>query len=139
MLSATRTRGWGFRRPCVHRPGGPARDGSRCDVWFLMEGNLDITIDRTSDEPIYRQVVRRIQEMIHSGSLPEGFRLPPERRLAESLGVNRSTVLNAYRELKALGLVDAHVGRGTAVVRPPAAPAETVSVPWRQLFRSSGP
>jgi DNA-binding transcriptional MocR family regulator len=63
---------------------------------------LDITIDRSSDEPIYRQLVRRIQELIHSGALPEGFRLPPERRLAAALDVNRSTVLNAYRELKAL-------------------------------------
>jgi DNA-binding transcriptional MocR family regulator len=103
-------------------------------------GLLDITIDRASDEPIYRQVVRRIQELIHAGALPEGFRLPPERRLAAALGVNRSTVLNAYRELKALGLLDAHVGRGTAVVRPPQAPSIRGSagdVPWRQLFRGS--
>jgi DNA-binding transcriptional MocR family regulator len=98
---------------------------------------LDITIDRGSDEPIYRQLVRRIQEMIHTGALPEGFRLPPERRLAAALDVNRSTVLSAYRELKALGLVDAHVGRGTAVLRPPAAlarPGTATDVPWRQLF-----
>ncbi len=103
-----------------------------------LEGLLDITIDRTSEEPIYRQVVRRIQALIHSGALPEGFRLPPERRLAAALGVNRSTVLSAYRELKALGLLDAHVGRGTAVLRPPS-PASvrgsSVEVPWRQLFR----
>jgi len=102
------------------------------------EDFLDITIDRTSDEPIYRQLVRRIQTMIHTGALPEGFRLPPERRLAAALDINRSTVLNAYRELKALGLVDAHVGRGTAVLRPPAAPAPpgaTIDLPWRQLFR----
>ncbi len=101
------------------------------------EDLLDITIDRNSDEPIYRQLVRRIQQMIHSGALPEGFRLPPERRLAAALDVNRSTVLNAYRELKALGLVDAHVGRGTAVMRPPTAPARpgtATNVPWRQLF-----
>ena len=98
---------------------------------------MDITIDRKSGEPIYRQLVRRIQEMILSGALPEGFRLPPERRLAEALGVNRSTVLSAYRELKALGLVDSHVGRGTAVLRPPAPPPAVLGVPWRQLFRES--
>ncbi len=99
---------------------------------------MDLTIDRSSDEPIYRQLVRGIQALIHSGALPEGFRLPPERRLAAALDINRSTVLNAYRELKALGLVDAHVGRGTAVLRPPAAPAPpgaVANVPWRQLFR----
>ena len=98
---------------------------------------MDITIDRESGEPIYRQVVREIRAMIHSGALPEGFLLPPERRLAAALGVNRSTVLNAYRELKALGLVDAHVGRGTAVLRAPAPTPGVVGTPWRQLFRES--
>jgi DNA-binding transcriptional MocR family regulator len=98
---------------------------------------LDISIDRNSSEPIFRQVVREIQGLIRSGALPEGFRLPPERRLADALGVNRSTIFNAYRELKALGLVDAHVGRGTAVLRAPAPVPEAIGVPWRQLFRES--
>ncbi|MCU0232529.1 MAG: PLP-dependent aminotransferase family protein [Thermoanaerobaculales bacterium] len=104
------------------------------------EGALDLVIDRTSRDPVYRQLVSQIRSLIEAGSLPEGFRLPPERRLASSLGVNRSTVLAAYRDLKALGLVDAHVGRGTAVLRPPiAAPPRplTDGVPWRQLFRDS--
>ena len=83
---------------------------------------MEISIDRDSGEPIYRQVVREIQGLIRSGSLPEGFRLPPERQLAKALGVNRSTIFNAYRELKALGLVDAHVGRGTTVLPPPSPP-----------------
>jgi len=98
---------------------------------------LEISIDRDSNEPIFRQVVREIQSLIRSGSLPEGFLLPPERRLAASLGVNRSTIFNAYRELKALGLVDAHVGRGTAVLKAPAPVPAALGVPWRQLFRES--
>lgn len=101
------------------------------------EEQVDITIDRSSTVPLYRQLVDGIQGMILSGALPIGFRLPPERRLAESLGVNRSTVLTAYRELKGLGLVDAHVGRGTAVSRPPTAPAHRDTIPWRQLFRDT--
>ena len=83
---------------------------------------MDIRIDRDSTVPIYLQICRGIKEMILSGSLPEGFRLPPERRLAAALGVNRSTILSAYRELKADALVDSHVGRGTSV-RPRALPA----------------
>ena len=98
---------------------------------------MEISIDRDSGEPIFRQVVREIQELTRSGSLPEGFRLPPERRLAAALGVNRSTIFNAYRELKALGLVDAHVGRGTAVLKAPTPVPDAIGVPWRQLFRES--
>jgi DNA-binding transcriptional MocR family regulator len=80
---------------------------------------MEIAIDRQRSEPVYLQIVRQVRDLILAGSLPEGFRLPPERRLAASLGVSRSTVLAAYRELKGDGLLDARVGRGTAVRRPP--------------------
>jgi DNA-binding transcriptional MocR family regulator len=99
---------------------------------------VDIRIDRDSTVPIYLQICSGIKEMILSGKLPEGFRLPPERRLAQALGVNRSTVLSAYRELKADALVDAHVGRGTSVV-PRRFAGTSASrpqpLPWRQLVR----
>ncbi|MCU0290733.1 MAG: PLP-dependent aminotransferase family protein [Thermoanaerobaculaceae bacterium] len=104
---------------------------------------MELVIDRDSHEPVYRQISRQIRGMVAAGALPAGFRLPPERRLARALGVNRSTVLQAYDELKGEGLLDAHVGRGTSV-RPPrqaaAAPASDVPpLPWRQLFRRVGP
>ncbi|MFI5167005.1 MAG: PLP-dependent aminotransferase family protein [Thermoanaerobaculales bacterium] len=99
-------------------------------------------IDRDSTVPIYLQISGGIKELILGGKLPEGFRLPPERRLARSLGVNRSTVLAAYRELKTDALVDAHVGRGTMVLPrqsepSPAAPIQPIQ--WRQLAREGGP
>ena len=99
---------------------------------------MDIRIDRESAVPVYMQIRGGIRELILSGRLPDGFRLPPERQLATALGVNRTTVLSAYRELKADGLLEAHVGRGTEVVSQktgksavePAGP-----LPWRQLAR----
>ena len=103
---------------------------------------MDITLDRTSRVPLYRQIEASIREMILTGSLPPGFRLPPERRLARALGVNRTTVLNAYRELKADGLVDAHVGRGTTVCPGgdrPRSRSMATELPWSQLFRELGP
>jgi DNA-binding transcriptional MocR family regulator len=99
---------------------------------------VDIRIDRDSTVPIYLQIRTGLREMILSGTLPEGFRLPPERRLAAALGVSRSTILSAYRELKADTLVGAHVGRGTSVLPrrfAPTATAEVPSLPWRQLIR----
>lgn len=59
--------------------------------------------------------------MIFSGVLSPGFRLPPERKLAETLNVNRSTVLNAYHELKADRLIESRVGCGTVVLEPHSA------------------
>jgi DNA-binding transcriptional MocR family regulator len=103
----------------------------------------NISIDRGSSTPLYLQISRSIRDLIQTGQLLEGFRLPPERRLAQSLGVNRSTVLAAYRELKGEGLLDAHVGRGTAVLPKPAPASGTGQVssvaglPWHQFARPS--
>jgi len=52
---------------------------------------------------------------VADGTLPTGVRLPPERDLAAALGVSRSTVMRAYQELVADGLVKAAPSRGTVV------------------------
>ncbi len=77
---------------------------------------MRIVIDRESNTPVYIQIFEQVRRQILSGELLPGFRLPAERKLAESLGVNRTTVLNAYRELKAEGLVGSRVGNGTIVL-----------------------
>lgn len=78
---------------------------------------MNIQIDKSKKVPLYKQIVEQIQEQIVSGEIPDGFQLPSERQLADALGVNRTTVLNAYKELKAEGFMAAHVGRGTVAVK----------------------
>ena len=77
---------------------------------------MRIIVDREANTPIYIQIFEQVRRQILSGELPPGFRLPAERKLAESLGVNRTTILNAYRELKAEGLIGSRVGNGTIVL-----------------------
>src|SRR6266567_3760914 len=76
-----------------------------------------ISLERGSGLPLYRQICQSLREAILSGELAEGVRLPTERALANELGVNRTTVMNAYNELASEGLVEGHVGRGTLVRR----------------------
>src|SRR5438128_11529157 len=76
-----------------------------------------IQLERDSGVPVYRQICQRLREAILSGELAEGARLPTERALASDLGVNRTTVMNAYNQLASEGLVEGHVGRGTLVRR----------------------
>ncbi len=103
---------------------------------------MRITVNRNADTPIYLQIKNQLRDMIFSGVLPVDFLLPPERSLARELGVNRSTVIKAYQELKADGLADSHVGKGTVVLpqtaRVPAAPDRYINpLPWYQLFTES--
>ncbi|MEW9121755.1 MAG: PLP-dependent aminotransferase family protein [Thermotaleaceae bacterium] len=76
---------------------------------------MRISIDKSLPTPVYIQIKNEIKALIHHGALPKGFSLPPERKLAGTLQVSRSTVIKAYEELKALGLVSSHRGMGTRV------------------------
>lgn len=69
--------------------------------------------------PIYRHLLGVLEDGIARGVMPVGFRLPAERELARAAGVSRTTVVSAYRELEARGLVRAYVGRGTFVSAAP--------------------
>jgi GntR family transcriptional repressor for pyruvate dehydrogenase complex len=60
----------------------------------------------------YELVLQRIERQIVSGALRAGQRLPPERELAELLGVSRPAVREALRVLEAQGAVRSQVGQG---------------------------
>ncbi|WP_236613814.1 PLP-dependent aminotransferase family protein [Alicyclobacillus acidoterrestris] len=66
-------------------------------------------------EPIFRQIAKHFESLIIEGKLAPGEPLPAERKFAEELGVNRSTVVSAYAELRATGLVQSVQGSGTRV------------------------
>jgi 2-aminoadipate transaminase len=78
-----------------------------------------LELDRSSVTPLFRQLVDVLCGAITDGGLALGERLPSERDLAAQLGMSRTTVVSAYRELEARGLVRGHVGRGTFVCAPP--------------------
>ncbi|MDT8903486.1 PLP-dependent aminotransferase family protein [Anaeroselena agilis] len=71
---------------------------------------LLLTVDEQSLEPIYRQIVAQIRDKIAGRVLLPGERLPSTRRLADQLGIHRSTVATAYQELWALGFIDLSPG-----------------------------
>lgn len=60
----------------------------------------------------HEQVVAEIESRLHAGTLKAGDRLPPERQLAEALGVSRGAVREALRILEAIGVVEAGTGSG---------------------------
>src|SRR4051812_13487184 len=66
--------------------------------------------------PLFRQLARAIASGIERGALRRGTRLPSERTLAAALVVSRGTVVAAYDQLVADGLVERHQGSGTYVL-----------------------
>lgn len=74
-----------------------------------------IHLNKEYERPLYLQLYQNLVEIIETGLLKEGEKLPPIRKLAETLGVNRVTVINAYKLLEAKGYVKTKIGSGTYV------------------------
>lgn len=80
---------------------------------------MSVAFDQILLVPGYRKVAAAITERILSRELPEGERLPPETELARQLGVNRSTVREALRELESAGLLERRPGSKRMTVSRP--------------------
>lgn len=83
---------------------------------------MRIPLNRQSAKPLYQQIVDHLRENVLSGDLLPETRLPATRLLADSLGVSRITVTNAYAILESEGLIYSREGSGTYVLTPFALP-----------------
>lgn len=66
------------------------------------------------------EIAASVRRLVDIGSLRAGEGLPPSRELAKSLGVNRNTVVAAYRQLAVAGVAVTNRGAGTSIA--PATP-----------------
>jgi len=61
------------------------------------------------------QAIAKIKDLIMSGELTAGAKLPREQDLAASLGLSRNSLREAVRALTLVGVLDTRVGDGTYV------------------------
>ncbi len=85
----------------------------------------------TSDRPRYLALADCIAADIQGGKLLPGDRLPPQRKLAEQLGVDFTTVARGYVEAQRRGLVESRGSQGTFVLASTRARA-AATAPSRQ-------
>ncbi|MEP6146276.1 MAG: PLP-dependent aminotransferase family protein, partial [Nisaea sp.] len=88
-----------------------------------------IRIDHGSSRLLATQIVSSIRDIILTGGLRAGDRLPATRTLANDLGVSRTTMVDVFERLTAEGLLEGRTGAGTFVsqsVRIGTPPEETV-------------
>lgn len=76
------------------------------------------------DGPLYLRIAGALADARANGRLQPGDRLPPQRDLAQRLGVDLTTVTRAFAEARRRNLIDAAPGRGTFVT--PGGPDEPI-------------
>ena len=78
------------------------------------------TLDNKSRKSIYEQIVDGFKEMIVSGELKAGDKLPSVRELSALLTVNPNTIQKAYSALESQGWTYPVTGKGSYVGDKPA-------------------
>ena len=76
----------------------------------VLNNFQEISIESPVDK-----IIRQIQELITSGQLKPGDKLPPERKLSEKLGIGRSNVRDAIKKLEFYGILKTLPQSGTIV------------------------
>src|SRR3954468_13970580 len=74
-------------------------------------------IQTVDSDRLYKKIAKQLSGLIASGEFAVGQRLPPERELAEKLGVSRPSVREALIALEVEGKVEVRVGSGVYVTQ----------------------
>ena len=88
----------------------------------IAAGRLAGLVSGFARTPAYAGLADAVTELVCSGRVPYGTRLPSERDLTVALGVSRTTVTRAYAALRESGYAEARRGAGT-FARMPGGPA----------------
>ena len=79
-----------------------------------------VQVDFRSEEPLYLQIARQIEELVGIGELNVGDQLPTVREMAAELSINFNTVARVYRTLDQEGIISTRQGRGSYVLEDDA-------------------
>lgn len=74
-------------------------------------------LQKTSERPLYKQLMQRLRNDITAGVYPSGERIPGEQALCEIYGVSRVTVRKALEEIVRGGFLVRRQGKGTFVAQ----------------------
>jgi GntR family transcriptional regulator / MocR family aminotransferase len=75
-----------------------------------------IRLDSNAERPLFQQLYEALKLAVKEKRLKPGTLLPPSRNLADDLGLSRTTVVAAYKQLTAEGYTLTRQGSGTRVL-----------------------
>lgn len=76
---------------------------------------MDTMLKKVSKNTVAAQVINQLTDLVKSGSVKLGERLPSEREMAEQLGVSRPPLREALRALEYAGIIETRYGDGIYV------------------------
>jgi GntR family transcriptional regulator, transcriptional repressor for pyruvate dehydrogenase complex len=83
---------------------------------------------RSGERRLYPQVADQIRDLIQSRRIAPGDRLPPERELAQTLGVSRPSLREALIALEIEGAIGIRMGSGLYVLAATTRPSRPIRI-----------
>jgi GntR family transcriptional regulator / MocR family aminotransferase len=80
----------------------------------------EVLLDFDAGQALNEQLTQALRQAIAQGVLRAGIRLPPSREAAQQLGLGRNTVVDAYAQLFAEGLIETRGRHGSFVTASPS-------------------
>ncbi|MEM1199714.1 MAG: PLP-dependent aminotransferase family protein [Pseudomonadota bacterium] len=78
---------------------------------------LGVALESDTAKPAYQQLYEQLRDLILSGRLASGARLPSTRSFSKELGLSRTTLITAYDQLASEGYLEARRGAGIFVAQ----------------------
>jgi GntR family transcriptional regulator, transcriptional repressor for pyruvate dehydrogenase complex len=78
-------------------------------------GNRKSLVTPIQKVDLTEEVIKKMKALMESGELRAGSKLPPERELAEMLGISRPSLRQALKALSVMGILKSQPGQGTFV------------------------
>ncbi|WP_237028649.1 PLP-dependent aminotransferase family protein [Pedobacter steynii] len=76
-----------------------------------------LSIDKTSNQPVYLQIANNVVNIIREGQIKPGTMLPGTRELARLLNIHRKTAIAAYDELYAQSWIEVVPRKGARIAQ----------------------
>ena len=77
---------------------------------------MEVFFKPIQTEKIYLKIVDQIIQLIKEGRFKPGDKLPPERTIAEQMGISRPVLREAVAALEVIGVLETKPGHGTFVI-----------------------
>jgi len=74
-----------------------------------------IQLDFKDSNPLYEQIKGKIKDLIISGAVKSGDKIPSVRELAQTLTINPNTIQKAYKDLETEGCIYCVKGKGNFI------------------------
>jgi len=92
-----------------------------------------IQIDSKSSLPKYRQIISSVYLAIEKKTIKKGDKVPSINEICSDFGLSRDTVMLAFNELKAKGILHSQPGKGYYIVTTEIQPDENIFVLFDEL------